>query len=234
MEKYGAYLALLLLSASVVISCRTEKEYSIVSYDVHLDLQRDGTYHVRERIRFDFQADSFSSAHRTIPLDDIADIREVRVNSSETPIDSIVTHREDNTLQIRWYYRERSQPATFTIDYSVSGALYEEDQRNIVDWNAVGSDWSVPIDTVRAAVVLPGSFAGTRDSLDLQSEDEGTILRVGSHWLVTFRHEQHPAQTAYRTIVSFPKQMEGQPRDRTAARKVIAEFGTGGGGGEAS
>lgn len=83
MNKYCACFAMLLMMGSAVTVCDAQKEYSISSYEVHLGVQRSSAYHVRERIGFNFQSGSFSSAHRSIPLEDIDTLRNIPVSSSK-------------------------------------------------------------------------------------------------------------------------------------------------------
>ncbi len=234
MYKYNASFALLLLAVSGLTACDLQQEYRVSSYRVSLEVQRDGSYHVRERIRFNFGDGSHDSAHRAIPLEDIDLIRIIRVNSPQTTIDSVVARQEKDVQHVRWYYPDRSKPALFTLDYSVTGALYEQNRRNIVDWDAIGPGWSVPVDSVRTEVILPGSFAADRDSISAAPE-AGAIMRIGGQWLISFRRGELLPCRAYRVLVSFPREVEGRPRSAgDSAAGAGPGGGAGGGGGAAA
>ena len=186
-----------------------DQQYALSNYDVDLALRTDGTYRVTETLTFDFQQGSFSSAHRTLPLDAIGAVRAVEVTSTEASVRSVTHGEEDGDYVIEWQYPERSAPATFTLRYVVEDALFVDDGDNVVDWAAVGGGWGVPVRDVDVAVSIP--FDVARDSLSIAPEGEGTLSQTGSGWTAQFRHEALAANTSYRVVVRFPQRLAGQP-----------------------
>ena len=198
----------LVLVGGLLLSAPTQaqdKRYALSNYDVDLVLHEDGTYRVDETIRFDFQQGTFTFGTRTIPQGRVDSLYDVRVTSSDATITE-VTHEDDGAATIRWTFRERTQPATFTLSYSVAGALDADDGDNVIDWQAIGDGWDVPIRDVDVTVSVPFGDV-PRDSIAARLEDEATLERTGAGWTASFAHEALTPGAGYRVIVRFPERI---------------------------
>ncbi|NBB75014.1 MAG: DUF2207 domain-containing protein, partial [Bacteroidetes bacterium] len=131
-----------------------DQQYALSNYDVRLTLRTDGTIRVEETVRFDFQQGAFTFGTRTIPQGRIDALYDVQVTSPDASIME-VTHDDDGAATIRWTFRERTQPATFALSYTVAGALEADDGDNVVDWQAIGDGWTVPIRDIDVTVSIP-------------------------------------------------------------------------------
>ncbi|WP_022835471.1 DUF2207 domain-containing protein [Salisaeta longa] len=182
-----------------------DKRYALSNYDVRLTLAPDGTYRVVETIRFAFQRGSFTTATRTIPQARFDSLYAVQVTSPDTPI-TAVTNATDGAATIRWTFPKRSSPATFNLAYSVDGALNAADGFNVIDWQAIGDAWSVPIRDMDVVVSIPfGDIP--RDSVTVKPRVAGTLARSGTGWTASFAHEALPPGEGYRVIVRFPQRI---------------------------
>lgn len=197
-----------------------QKVYELSNYDVDLVLRTDGAYHVTENVTFDFQQGTFTFATRNIPLRYIDAVEDIRVRSADVRITDIERDVRSGEQFIRWEFPERSAPTGFTLSYTVHGALFETDGQNKVDWDAVGTDWSVPVHDVDVRVVLPAAFGLAADEIEIAPQDEGQLRETTDGWAASFSHDQLSPGTAYRVIVTFPKQLEGRSGPRSAGRDV--------------
>ncbi len=151
-------------------------------FDVTLDLQTDGSYHVTERQEVDFQGGPFSGGFRDVPLARIDDINNVTV-SEKTPtgvtpytFDTLgaydetprtYTYRKTNSqLHIEWGFpRTVSEVRTFLVEYDVIGALRvylnNDPPNEQIWWTAVGTELTsvAPVRestlTMRLPIALP-------------------------------------------------------------------------------
>src|SRR5262245_54314657 len=153
----------------------------IHSYDVNLVIQPDGALRVTETIDYDFGSTEHHGIFRTIPTrftyddtnDRIMPISDVSVTATPagTPTDVKVSSSNGET-EIRI-----GDPDTlitgrhvYTIEYTVKGALNAFDDHDELYWNAIGTEWSVPIGAATARVQAPQDilqaicFAGPQGS----------------------------------------------------------------------
>jgi hypothetical protein len=182
-----------------------DKTYALSDYDVRLTLRTDGTVQVEETIRFAFQQGTFSFATRIIPQSRVDSLYDVRVTSSDATITD-VTQEDRRDYTIRWVFRERMQPATFALAYSVAGALRADDGDNVIDWQAIGDGWDVPIRDIDITVSIPFGDV-PRDSIAVRPADEATLERTGAGWTASFAHDALAPGEGYRVIVRFPERI---------------------------
>ena len=194
------------LLLSVCLSAQAQdKAYALSNYDVDLALQEDGTIRVTETIRFDFQQGAFTFGTRTIPQGRVDSLYDVQVTGSDASLTE-VTHEDDGAATIRWTFRERTQPATFTLSYRVAGALGADDGDNVIDWQAIGDGWDVPIRDIDVTVSIPFGDV-PRDSISVRPEDEATLERTGAGWTAAFTHGALTPGEGYRVIARFPERI---------------------------
>lgn len=154
---------------------QAEPDVEWARFDVTLELRKDGSFHVVERQVVDFGIGSFRTAFAEIPLDRIAEVRNVVVRE-ETAI-STVTFREEevdrygfldagtyrwdasgNVLSVEWAFDQAfAEQRTFLLEYDAVGALRaypnppppaEPNQQ--IWWTAIGQE-TTAIAPVRAA-----------------------------------------------------------------------------------
>lgn len=199
----------LLLAAALLTACwaggAAAKEYGIPDYDVTVRLTPDGAYRITETIRFRFRGGSFSYAYRKIPDDHISSLEVVGVRSDQAAIRSVNRRHRNGQWRIVWTFDDRHRPATFTVRYRVKGALFAEEGRNLVDWDVIGPQWSVPVRDVDATFLLPGAIADRPG--EIQARPAGTVDQAGDGWRLRFHRDRVAPGDRFRVRIRFPRIM---------------------------
>jgi uncharacterized membrane protein YgcG len=161
----------------------------IESYDVTLQVRRDGSMHVSEAIKYNFgdgpYADPAPGEHhgiiRKIPTrrqvddryDRVIQILHPRVHGEGIgPGDLQVSHSgDDEVLKIGNPDTTVSGVKTYVIDYDLPHALTPRDGGNDeLYWDAIGTRWTVPISKATVTVTAPvgissaGCYRGFEDA----------------------------------------------------------------------
>ena len=123
----------------------------IESYDVSIDIQRDGSIAVTEAIVYDFAGAEHHGIFRTIPVryhhddrfDRIYRLRVLSVDGSPGTPDQYKVIKSGSSLEIRIGDPDRTITGRheYTITYRVEGALNGFADHDELYWNAIGSEW---------------------------------------------------------------------------------------------
>src|SRR5215470_15671958 len=152
---------------------------SISSYDTRLEVSADGSLHVTETIAYDFGSQDRHGIFRKIPArfryddshDRVYPITDVTVTQDDAAA-QVARSTEDNdvVLKIGDPNNTISGAHRYVISYTVAGALNGFPDHQELFWNAVGTEWPVPIAQATATVTGPaeiqrvGCFAGPQGS----------------------------------------------------------------------
>ena len=138
----------------------------ITAYDVVLTIARDGGLTVREDITYDFGVNERHGVFRTIPVrvpydtdnDRIYDVSDLAVTSPSGAPDEVDESESGGTLTVRIGDPDTTITGThrYVLTYRVKGALNSFPDHDELYWNAIGSEWSVPIGAARVRVEAPG------------------------------------------------------------------------------
>jgi uncharacterized membrane protein YgcG len=194
----------------------------IREYAVRIEIEASGDILVTERIVYDFGSAERHGIFRDIPVrfpydddhDGVYDDRYDRVyevddidvvGSAGTP-DQFELEEESGVLHIRIGDPDLTITGrhTYTIRYRVAGALNGFDDHDELYWNAVGTDWEVPIDRAAAEVTAPVPFlqvicyAGPFESR-LPCAKSSVDGRTA-----TFSHQDLPPRNGLAVAVAFP------------------------------
>jgi len=205
--------AVLFLAVLCLVATPTraqEKQYELSNFDVTIAVQPDGTYEIEETLAYDYQQGTFTYAYRVLDTEDVEAIRDVRVTSPSTSVDSVRRVGDDEDVRVRWAYPERSAPATFRLQYVVEGALFEQGDRNLVYRDVLDAGATVPTRDVDVRVALPATFDLTPGAVSVDPDEEGTVQRSGGRIEATFHRDRINAGDEYPVEVSFPKQLSGR------------------------
>ncbi len=194
----------------------------IRNYDVDLRIEGSGALRVTERIEYDFGAADRHGIIRSIPVrsryDDTYDriypltVLDVR-GSAGTP-DQYEAMGNGNQLDIRIGDPDRTITGRhrYTVVYRIEGVLNRFADQDELYWNAVGEQWSVPIDRASARVVGPAAIeraacftgpAGSRQPCATQRVDGTTA---------TLRDTGLRAGEGLTVVVGFPSGAVPTPR----------------------
>lgn len=186
------------LSAGVFAPSAHAKAYEIAQYDIDLSVTTDGHYLITERITYDFLEGTFTNAERDVPGKGFGGLRFISVEGVEYPVES-VNASDGRNLRVRWTYPEATGRATFVIRYEALDALQSKDGRNVIDWNPIGSGWTVPIKNINVTIDLPS------DPGEIDAEPAEDLRSPATASSIRFHREQLPPRTFYHVVVSFPE-----------------------------
>jgi hypothetical protein len=200
------FCAFLFFCSSPRVDAQSGRSVSWNRYDVTIDLNQDGSYHVVERQVVDFRGGPFTSGFADIPMGRIDAIENVVVKEM-TP-QGTVTYREselccgDNAYvsageyawgrsggftSVRWGFDPTHDATrTFLLEYDVLGALrvYPNNVPPVqqIWWTAVGKE-ATEVAPVRAATVTINLPAAVKPTDVVMSVDDVKIdpTQVGSH-----------------------------------------------------
>jgi uncharacterized membrane protein YgcG len=137
----------------------------ITAYHISIDIQREGAIVVTERIAYDFGSSQHHGIIRNIPArfryDDRSDrvypLRVLSVVGSPGTPDQYEVIESGSDVQIKVGDPDRtiSGEHSYTLTYRVDGALNGFADRDELYWNAVGTEWGVPIEDVDVEVRAP-------------------------------------------------------------------------------
>ncbi|MEJ7652086.1 MAG: DUF2207 domain-containing protein [Chloroflexia bacterium] len=156
-----------------------EKQLVRRNFDAQLDVKPDGTMNVVETLRLDYVSGQWANGGRTIPLERVDDISEVRVFEAtpdgNAPI-SAEQRREGGELQVTWPARAGpGDERTFRLEYTVEGVvrIYPEEQQ--LRWIAIPQQRRFPVESATVTLNLPGEVAPS--NLQLESYPRAAARR---------------------------------------------------------
>ncbi len=177
------YMAVLLSNAPGVFAVER-----ILDFSSSIEILKNSSLHVVERIEYDFDASPTHPVLRIFPTqvmgengeskDITIDILSVTDNQSRT-----YSWKED--LQNDGLHLLIENPSSdshmYVITYDVHGAVLRGDDKVEFSWGVVGGWWSVPISSVQATVRIPAAITGGDD---IESRDVRTykcqLIKEGS------------------------------------------------------
>jgi hypothetical protein len=204
---------------------------SIASYESLIEVRRDGRLRITETIAYDFGTTrrhgifrempaTFrydDTRDRVYPIDDV----EVTIDGAGVPFEQL-KQNGDEVLKIGDPDRTVTGVHVYVIGYTVRGALNTLPDHVELYWNAVGTDWSVPIAAARVRVTGPAPiqratcFAGPAGDRARCSEvsTDGTTA--------TFRHTGLDAGSALTAVVALPPGSVSNPGPVLVERRDAA------------
>ena len=156
----------LVVLAAPARAATVPRQERIDAYGVTLRIERDGGLHVTEKITYDFgTGGDRHGIVRTIPLrgrvdagrDRVIEIRNARVSGPDHL--DVTTSDGNTTLQIGNPNVTVSGVRTYVIDYDVPRALVPRSTSDELFWNAVGTEWKVPVHAMTVTVSAPVRIA---------------------------------------------------------------------------
>ena len=188
-----------------------DAEWDIARYEVDVAVDTSGTYAVTEAITFDLRQGTFTRGERRIPTRQMDALRDVEVTSAQVAITDVSTRTQSGDRIIQWQYPERDTSTTFTLTYVVEGAPYTENGRTVIDWQAVGDAWNVPIRAMQATVQLPFPRV-PRDSIQVEPTADATLDSTATGWQATFAYDNLAPNEGYRLRIHLPRVIDAPER----------------------
>lgn len=203
----AAAVALAVLPALPAAAADADSGERITSYGVDLQVRADGSMQVRETIAYDFGGNAKHGIERKIDTQEPYDGSHNRrypltgvqaTSDNAAPVE--ITHG-DRTTTVRIGDPDRTITGrhTYTVSYTVEAATTRYGDRDELYWNAVGPDWTVPVDDIDvrvsgAQVTRSTCYAGK----------PGTKTACGSAEGGSFGQDALAAGEALTVVAAFP------------------------------
>ena len=180
-------IALIILSVLIGIAspARAESKSLIwLRLDTEIDVLPNGDLRISETNVIRFTQGTFRWGFRDIDRRRLTDVRDIQATEEGQPLRVELADTDDGMLRIKYYFSRpaRDEQRTFTLRYTVSGALRYYPDGDQLFWVAVYADRAgFPVQNARVTVRLPaGAIAdnaevyGVRASL--RGLSEGTVV----------------------------------------------------------
>ncbi|MGM0419937.1 MAG: DUF2207 domain-containing protein [Bacillota bacterium] len=202
----GILILLVILSLGSSEGLEASQHYEISSYRLELEVDQAGDFFIKEEITYDFQEGRFSKAYREVPGRGFSSLEFIGLEGEDTST-TITEVKEGSRLEVEWDYPARTEPATFNLQYVGRDGLISREGRNILDWQAVGTSWDVPIQQVEVIVSLP-------DVPEELSFEQGSQPGEISGSRLTFQTENLAAGEGWRLQFGFAEQVSMPEQER--------------------
>ena len=194
----------------------------IVDYDVDITIGDDGTLTVVETIHYDFGPSRRHGILRDIPTrlryDDTydrvypLDVRQVRA-SEGTPADYAVESVSGGITRIRVGDAdiEISGRHTYELTYTVEAALNGFSDHDELYWNAIGTEWSAPIEAATVTVRAPAEITEVACFQGYEGSTLPCDKAVGRGAESRFAHGALGPYSGVTVVVGLPKGAVPEP-----------------------
>jgi uncharacterized membrane protein YgcG len=162
----GLFLVLLVLAGPA-----SAKERHLKKFFSEIVVMPDGSVDVTENITFQFVGGPWRGINREIPIEysgphgsNYTLFLDVKNITGETGAKlRYETSRERHYLNLKIYIPDADNSTrTISINYTVSDAIKFFTDYDEFYWNVTGDEWSIPIESAGAHIVLPGGAANLR------------------------------------------------------------------------
>lgn len=185
------FLILFILPATSVA-----KDFEIPVITVEVFVQADGDVRIVEHRTYVFD-DSFSWADYRLPLKGFTAIKNIQVSSNgrqlvnrnnEQP-GTFMVQRDDDTIQVKWFFNAEDEERTFTISYTLEGAIVTGPEWVEFFWNFISADREKETESFKVEFHLPETVGtdslyvwkrGPRQNINVQETASGYIATVSN------------------------------------------------------
>lgn len=165
LRKWIAGLLAFIILAFSFAPVRAGKDYFAHSYLTDVVVQVNGSLLVSETVTFEFRGGPFTYVFREIPTDYSDGIRDIRVAMdgrvlTQGSAPGQYELQPGNPLRITWHLPETyDQVHTFSLQYHVAGAIRQQPDMDMLDWNLLPTEYEYFIQSVEATVSYPADIA---------------------------------------------------------------------------
>lgn len=202
----------------------------ISTYDVLVAIASDGTFRVHERINYDFDTLERHGIFRTIPYVKTTlegkrfalDFEDISVRDESGKAYTFKQSKEGDVVELKIGDPNRTITGAhvYEIGYVVRGGLTYFSDHDELYWDAIGTEWQVPVDAARLTISLPqdiekgklraSCFTGASGST--QNACRATI--ADSRTVVVELGRPLDAYEGLTVVVGFPKEIVAQLEPR--------------------
>jgi len=211
---FSVVLSLLLV---LVLSgeARADKSYKMESVAVVADLNADGSMTVVENRTYRFKG-KFTAAFRTFPLTSGVSYTEFGVSengeayrlSDDKEPGSFVISNADDEVEVRWYYRARSETRTFTVSYVVHDVIVRHQDAAVLYYQFVGDDFRKSTESFEVVVNPPAPT----EQWNVQQWAHGPLWGISStseDGVVTATCQNLPRRRFFELRILYPPEIFG-------------------------
>jgi uncharacterized protein (TIGR04222 family) len=209
---FAAVLAVITL-ATLPASAVTFGEHAD-TFDVTLTIQPDGLLAIHEVIGYDFGVVPRHGIFRDVPERESYDtnhdrtytIKNVHVTASAGTPAQVDTSHTNGNLRLRIGDPDQTITGkhTYTISYTVKGALRTFPNHQELNWDAIGTGWPVPIDAATATVNAPANITRVACATGPAGSDLPCERAVARGTRAQFFQTDMAANDALTVIVAIP------------------------------
>jgi len=123
------------------------KDYEIPEIRIEVSVNTDGTVQVTERLTYNYDG-SFSQAQYVLPRRGFTAISDIQISENGTSYINKNTEepgtfsvsKNDESIRLRWHYNAENEQRTYTISYTLEGALTIGPEWSQFFWNYLSDD----------------------------------------------------------------------------------------------
>jgi uncharacterized membrane protein len=135
------------------------KDYDLTEVRIRADIQADGSVRITETRTYQFDG-SFSYAYRDLLLNRIDRISDISVADETGPLTfsnsedpgTYEIDRDRKKARVTWHYRAENESRTFTISYTLEGALVVGPEWAEFTRNYIGKEWEEDSENVTLTI----------------------------------------------------------------------------------
>ena len=131
-----------------------EKDYYWESIDSQVSIRGDGSLDVVETQTFVFTG-PFTYAYRYFHYDEIDAIENIHVYEGDDEITPVDVYKEGDFLVVRWGYDAADETRTFRLEYTLLGAISQEDSQQDLLYTAVFKDHEKTVESAILTIYFP-------------------------------------------------------------------------------
>lgn len=153
------FLLVLILTLSLSIQA---KEYAIPELRIEVQINEDGSIKITEHLTYVFDG-SYSWANYTIPKSRFSGLEDIRVTEGEESFinlnteeaGSFLVEESSEAFNIKWFFDAEDEERTFSVSYTITGALTIGPEWSQFFWNYAASGRERSTETITIMVQLP-------------------------------------------------------------------------------
>ncbi|TYP94966.1 putative membrane protein [Fodinibius salinus] len=159
------------------------KSYEIPKIQVEVTIDENGHVHVTEHLTYTFDGE-FSWAEYKLPRRGYTAITNIQISEGDTSYINLNTEengtfnvaRNEDHIRFKWYYDAKDEKRTFTISYTLKGAITIGPNWSQFFWNYLSNDRDKSTNQLDIAISLPQTVAP--DSLYAWSRGFGQNINI--------------------------------------------------------
>jgi uncharacterized membrane protein len=211
MKRFHWILSLTLIATLLLVGTAQAQSQSLYwkRFDVNITVLPNGDFIVEEIQEIAFTSGEFHFGYRTIPMDRLENITDVKVREGNQEYEqgyggdyTFSTSVDEDEFTIKWYFPYTSNTShTFVLRYTVQGGLRYYEGGDQLYWKAVYADRTFPVRNSTVLVRLPDG--ATADPVAAYGA-EATTTGQGSGTVIFVAQETLNPGQEFEVRVQFP------------------------------